>query len=83
MEIIKFGLNGCGPCVTVERFLKDEGVDFTSVDVEADPAMAAEHDVMFSVPVVILKDGDKEIMRTTGYNPGQLGEIIDLYQGAK
>ncbi|MBG0967602.1 glutaredoxin family protein [Bacillus sp. SRB3LM] len=83
MEIIKFGLNGCGPCVTVERFLKDEGVDFTSVNVEEEPAMAAEHDVLFSVPVVILKDGDKEIMRTSGYNPGQLGEIIDLYQGAQ
>ncbi|MDA1616284.1 glutaredoxin domain-containing protein [Bacillus cereus group sp. TH204-1LC] len=83
MEIIKFGKKGCTPCNMVENFLNDEEVTYTSVDVEVDPGKAVEHDVVMTVPVVILKNGDKEVMRTTGFNPGQLGEIIDLYQGAQ
>lgn len=82
MEILKFGLNGCGPCVTVERFLKDEGVDFTSVNVEEEPEKQLNTTYRFCSSGNS-KDGDKEIMRTTGYNSGQLGEIIDLYQGAQ
>ncbi|MES9681760.1 glutaredoxin family protein [Gottfriedia acidiceleris] len=80
MEIIKFGKKGCGPCIRVEGHLEDSGVKFTSVDVEQNPEEAAKHDVFFTVPVTVLKDGDKEIMRTTGFNEGQLEEIIERYQ---
>lgn len=81
MELLKFYNDGCGPCIAVDNFLKDQGVDYTPVNVAKEPAKAAEYNIGFSVPVVILMDGEQEVMRSRGYNGGQLEEMVSILNG--
>ncbi|MEK1828929.1 glutaredoxin domain-containing protein [Priestia megaterium] len=36
MKILKFFQPNCAPCVAVDNFLKDQGVEYTSIDVTKD-----------------------------------------------
>lgn len=78
MQLIKFYKDGCAPCVRVDNFLKDLEADFTSINVMKDPAKAAEYNIGFSVPVVILMDGEQEVKRVAGFNQAILEEMVSI-----
>lgn len=80
MKILKFFQPNCAPCVAVDNFLKDQGVEYTSIDVTKDAKKAAECEIGFGVPVVLLFDGDNEVKRSYKYNPAELEEILSLYK---
>jgi thioredoxin 1 len=62
IRCIKFSADWCGPCKRLkpvwEGVVKDiKDVDFTIVDVDADPALAAQYKILSIPTIVFLKDG--------------------------
>ena len=80
-KIIKLGLPTCRPCLAVNNYLDEYGADYRDVDVSQNPEVAAIHDIA-SVPVTILLDEEgEEIMRSVGFNPEELDEILKKHEG--
>jgi len=72
--IVEFGAAWCGPCKMLEPVLIDlaseyaDQVDFFTVDVDQNPDLAMECNVM-GVPTVIKFIGGRLTQRMTGYRP--------------
>jgi thioredoxin len=75
IKIVDFYADWCGPCKAMEPVfeeLKEEykgKIEFESVDVEAEGALAAEYQVMSIPTFVILSEEEEEISRRMGAMP--------------
>lgn len=78
MELIKFYKDNCGPCTRVDNFLNDREAEFTAINVMKQPEKAAEYNIGFSVPVLILMDGEEEVKRIGGFNEAVMEEMLSL-----
>lgn len=60
-EITMYSAEWCGDCRRSKRLLADLGVEYTLIDVEADPSAAAKvmeiNGGMQSIPVIVFSDG--------------------------
>jgi glutaredoxin-like protein len=60
-EITMYSADWCGDCRRSKRLLADLGVEYTLIDVEADPSAAAKvmeiNGGMQSIPVIVFSDG--------------------------
>lgn len=83
MKIIKFGKPDCPPCQQVEKFLKESGINYESIN----PFETEEFDLLIkhnvkTVPVtVLIDDKGEEIQRKAGFNEKALKHLIDTYKG--
>ena len=74
LKLLDFYADWCGPCKVMKpifaEFEEEYGdrIEFESVDVEAEGALAAEYEVMSIPAFVLLKDGE-EIARRLGAMP--------------
>lgn len=78
MNLVKIYKDGCVPCVRVSNFLQDQGVDYVDINVMKEPEKAMAYNIGFSVPVLILMDGEEEVKRVSGYNEAVMEEMISL-----
>lgn len=78
MHLVKFYKDNCGPCTRVDNYLKDQEVQFVSINAIKEPKKAAAFKIGMSVPVVLLMDGDEEVKRINGFNEAVLEEMISL-----
>ena len=60
-DITMYSADWCGDCRRSKRLLDELGVDYTIIDVEADPAASDKvieiNGGMRSIPVIVFKDG--------------------------
>ena len=60
-DITMYSADWCGDCRRSKRLLDQMGVDYTIIDVEADPAASDKvieiNGGMRSIPVIVFKDG--------------------------
>lgn len=79
MKIIKFYGESCAQCNLLDAFMKEEGlVADESISTDASPEKAFEYQIM-GQPTLLLVDGDKEITRMVGYNPGRTEEVREFF----
>lgn len=79
MKIIKFYGNTCMQCNMLDQFMSAEGlVADESISTDDNPEKAFEFDIM-SQPTLLVLDGDDEVARMVGYNPGRMQEVRDLF----
>ena len=80
-KIIKFENENCVPCKNVGNLLDSANVEYDIVQPFKDPDTAVRFRVR-TVPVTVLLENDVEIKRSIGFNPVELNEIIDKFNGA-
>ena len=60
-NVVMYGAEWCGDCRRSKRFLDDNSVEYTYIDVEADTSAAAKvveiNGGAQSIPVIVFKDG--------------------------
>jgi thioredoxin 1 len=72
--LVDFSATWCGPCKMLDPLVKqlaqewDGKVKLVKLDVEDNPQLAMDYQVM-SVPTLILFKGGKPVERLTGYQP--------------
>lgn len=71
ISIVQYGSDTCQPCGALETKLgawvkEHEGIDYSYVSVELEPAKAAQQGV-FTVPAIVVYMDGKEITRRAGY----------------
>lgn len=76
MKLIKFEQPNCNPCSMVSNYLDSKSIPYDKVNVLEEPEKAGEFGIM-SVPVTLLVDDEgNRIMRSVGYQPSELAEMI-------
>lgn len=79
MKIMKFYGNTCMQCNMLDDFMKQEGlVADELISTDDTPEKAFEFDIM-GQPTLLVMDGDTEVARMVGYNPGRMQEVRDLF----
>lgn len=79
MKIMKFYGNTCMQCNMLDDFMKQEGlVADELISTDDTPEKAFEYDIM-GQPTLLVMDGDTEVARMVGYNPGRMQEVRDLF----
>lgn len=76
MKLIKLYQPNCRPCVFVENFLHDKGVDYESVNVQENPEVAGQFGIMATPVTILLNDEGNEVQRSAGFNPNELEEMV-------
>ena len=71
MKIIKIGAIWCPGCLVMKKIWKNiindyKDLDITSLDIDMDKEEVAKYNPGDILPVFIVYDGDKEILRMTG-----------------
>ena len=79
MKIIKFYGESCMQCNLLDYFMKEEGlVADETISTDASPEKAFEYQIM-GQPTLLLVDGDQEVARMVGYNPGRMQEVREFF----
>jgi thioredoxin 1 len=76
MKLLKLYQPNCRPCVFVENFLQDQGVEYQSINVQEEPEAAVEFGIMATPVVILCNDEGKEVQRSSGFNPADLEDMI-------
>lgn len=79
MNIIKLSKPNCRPCTSVAKYLNDRDINYTEYDIKKYPKLIDKYNLT-GVPVVILLDGDKEVVRANYFNPVELDRLIEVYK---
>lgn len=85
ISIVQYGSDTCQPCGALETKLgawvkEHEGIDYSYVSVELEPAKAAQQSV-FTVPAIVVYMDGKELMRRAGYF--NLDELLEQVEAVK
>lgn len=75
-RIIKFEKEDCNPCIMVSNYLKNKSIAFEAVNPFDYPELAVKYKVR-TVPTTILLKEEGELMRSIGYHPEELAQIIE------
>ena len=71
-KLLKFEADWCGPCKVMKPIAKEladkYSLDIASVDIDLNPEIAKQYNVM-SIPTLVLLEDDKEIGRSVGAMP--------------
>jgi thioredoxin 1 len=76
MILLKLYQPNCRPCVFVDNFLQEKGVEYESINVADNPDVAAEFGIMATPVTILLDDLGLEVKRSSGFNPTELEELI-------
>lgn len=76
-RLLKFKKPGCSPCVMVNNYLNDKGIETEELDVFESPE-AAQFGIS-SVPTLILVEDGEIIDRVVGFNPDAIDELLSQY----
>ena len=75
LKVKRFTAKWCGPCrqlapvfTQIEEEMKDEPIEFQTIDVDEDRALAIEANVS-SVPTILIEKDGQEVYRTKGALP--------------
>lgn len=79
-KIIKFENENCVPCKNVGNLLDSARVEYETVQPFKDPDTAIKFRIR-TVPVTVLLKDDVEVARSVGFNPVELNEIINKFNG--
>lgn len=74
-KIIKFEKEDCTPCVMVSRFLQSADTPFEAINPFNQPELAVRYKVR-TVPTTILLGEEGEMMRSIGFRPEELTQMI-------
>ena len=71
MKIVKIGAMWCPACIITNKYWNDivnkfDKIDFTSLDIDMDENEANQYGDLDILPVIIVKENDKEIGRIVG-----------------
>lgn len=85
ISIVQYGSDTCQPCGALETKLgawvkEHEGIDYSYVSVELEPAKAAQQSV-FTVPAIVVYMDGKELMRRAGYF--NIDELLEQVEAVK
>lgn len=85
ISIVQYGSDTCQPCGALETKLgawvkEHEGIDYSYVSVELEPAKAAQQSV-FTVPAIVVYMDGKELMRRAGYF--NIDELLEPVEAVK
>ncbi|MFT4224768.1 thioredoxin domain-containing protein [Dysgonomonas sp.] len=78
-KIIKFEKADCNPCVMVSQYLDSKSTAFEVINPFNNPEVAVKYKIR-SVPTTLLIENDKVLMRSIGYQPEELNQIIEALQ---
>lgn len=78
-KIIKFEKADCNPCVMVSQYLDLNSTAFEAINPFNNPEIAVKYKIR-SVPTTILVENDEILMRSIGYQPEELNQIIKAMQ---
>lgn len=78
-KILKFEKNDCAACKAVSGYLDSKQILYERINAYDNPKLASQFHLR-SVPVVILLEGEKEIMRTVGYKTEELDKLIENFK---
>ncbi len=78
-KIIKFEKADCNPCVMVSKYLDSKSTVFETINPFNNPEVAVKYKIR-SVPTTLLIENDEVLMRSIGYQPEELNQIIEALQ---
>lgn len=78
-KIIKFEKSDCNPCVMVSKHLDSKSTVFETINPFNNPEVAVKYKIR-SVPTTLLIENDEVLMRSIGYQPDELNQIIEALQ---
>ena len=76
MELVLLSQNGCAPCKIEKKFLENEGIELTEINLSEQPEKIEEYNVM-GTPVTVLEDDGEEITRFNGFVPEKILEMAE------
>ena len=76
MGLLFFTMDDCVNCANQEVFMKNEGIEYDTVDLSETPEKAIEYGIM-STPVTILLDGEEEVDRAYGFDRDKVEEFAN------
>lgn len=74
MGLLFFTMDNCVNCANQEIFMKNEGIDYETIDLSETPEKAIEYGIM-STPVTLLLDDGEEIDRAYGFDKEKVEEF--------
>lgn len=82
-KLIKFEKENCSPCIFVNNYMNDKGIEMQHVMAFDEPELSGDYNIG-SVPTTLLVDTStevsegvyKELDRSIGYNPTELDRLI-------
>ena len=79
-KILKFSMEGCGPCKMLTRVLEDieSPLPIEEIDVDANKEIAVKYGIRSVPTCILLDDGGAEIRRQSGYmTEAQFNKFVD------
>jgi len=77
MKLTVFTQNDCRFCGMTKGFLDDREVKYETINISDEPEYINKYDLMGAPTVVLFDEENEEVARTTGFNPEELGVLID------
>lgn len=81
MKILKFYAEWCNPCKRLSKYLNEHppALEIEEINVEDNPMLASQFDVM-SVPVIVVQDDDgNEVARNTSSDPVKVQQFLESH----
>lgn len=81
-HVVIYSTENCGPCHTLEAWLKQQNISYEKKVTDTDPALMEEfmsvNDGMIGVPFSIVTNDSGEQTKISGYVPGKFKEALGI-----